>query len=178
MSFGRPKTYKYPPLVRIDVGIDCCFTVKEKRNIFEALIKWQDATDGLVIFHIGNMSMNKLIMDSDDDGYTWYSINIIKSYHTDKAIVDFESKDGYKISGLAVWHKDTTMALIVVDRIIDKSKKCFISLVMHEIGHLLGLGHDVRNTLMYKYGGRAAKVTKADRHKLIDCWRKGLLKVH
>ena len=172
---------RFPPLVKIDIGIDKCFNVQEKRNIIEGLIRWQDGTDGLVLFHIGNMSMNKLIMD-EDDGYTNYSINIVKAYSTDKAIQEYVEENSNKINGLASWHEGTTIAFIVVDKL--KTNYEFVGLVMHEIGHLLGLKHAPPGTIMYRYsekrriryGGsrRPTVVTPADRYHLIGAWRKWL----
>ena len=169
MTFWRPKAKRYPPLGKIDIGIDQSFTVQEKRNVIEGLIRWQDGTDGLVLFHIGNMSMNKLIMN-DDDGYTWYAMNIIKAYHTDPSIQEYEKQFKHKINGLAVWHDNTHLAFVVVDKI--KTKEEFIGLVMHEVGHLLGLSHWIKDAVMYKYSGRPTRVAAADRYQLVNAWRK------
>ena len=170
MTFWR-STNRFSPLVRINIGIDKCFTIQEKQDAIEGLIRWQNGTDGLVLFHIGNMSMNKLVMNKDD-GYTNYAINIVKSYSTDKAIQKQVEKFGHTLNGLASWHKDTTLAFVVVDKI--KTRKEFIGLVMHEVGHLLGLSHQPSGTVMCRYSGRPTRVTAADRYQLISSWRKWL----
>lgn len=165
---------RFSPLVKIDIGIDQCFNVQEKRNIIEGLIRWQDGTGGLVLFHIGKMSINKLVMDKDD-GYTNYSINIVKSYSTDKVIQEYVEENGNKINGLATWHEGTTIAFVVVDKL--RTNKEFVGLVMHEVGHLLGLiKHAPPGTIMHRYSGngRPTVVTAADRYHLIASWRKWL----
>lgn len=169
MAFGRPKVYKFLPLVKINIGIDQCFTTQEAKNIIEALIRWQDGIDGLVVFHIGNMSMKKLIKNKDDI-HTNYSINIIKTYSVDKVIQKYEKELG-TLNGLSVWHKEVNLVFVVVDRV--KTQEEFVGLVMHEVGHMLGLEHRP-DTIMYRYSGRPTKVTAADRYQLISAWRRWL----
>jgi len=120
--------------------------------------------------------MRNLIKNSDD-GYTNYSINVVKSYLTDDVIQKYINKHNYKINGLAVSYDDTNLVFVVVDKL--KTKKEFVGLIMHEIGHLLGLGHLPVGTVMYKYSNRPPKVTDCDRYSLIASWREWLkLAVH
>lgn len=163
---------KFPPFAKIDVGIDKCFTAKEKANIIEALMNWQDATCGIIQFQISNMSISELIMH-DDDPNTWYAINFVKVYSTDDMVKKREKKFG-PLSGLAVFLEDTIFTLVVVDKLF--SKKNFIELIMHETGHMLGLKHGPKDTIMYKYSLRKAKITHHDICELINYWRKFFLK--
>ncbi|MHA2426442.1 MAG: matrixin family metalloprotease [Candidatus Hermodarchaeia archaeon] len=124
--------------------------------------------NGMVVFHIGNMSVRRLVM-SYDDSNTWYAINVIKAYSTDEAIQIEEKKLGHIVNGLATFLEHTTFAFIVVDRI--KEDEEFIGLVMHEVGHLLGLNHDVQGSIMHKYSSRLTDLTNVDRSQLIQVWR-------
>jgi len=171
MALFRKKPNKTPPLIKINVGIDDRFTVKEKSNIIEALIRWQDGTNGLVLFHIGNMSIDKLIMH-DDDCYTWYAINIVKTHSHDEEIKKEERILGHRVNGLAIYLDVTTFAFIVVDRL--QIQEDFIGLVMHEVGHLLGLAHRPAGTIMCKYAPRPAEVTYWDFSQLMDVLRRWL----
>lgn len=168
MALFRKKPNRIPPLIKIDVGIDKCFTVKEKKNIIEAFIRWQNGMNGMVVFHIGNMSMDRLVMSYDDEN-TWYAINIVKAYSTDDGIKIEESLLGHTVNGLAIFLDNTTFAFIVVDRI--NTDEEFVGLVVHEVGHLLGLNHDVKGSVMHKYSSRITDVTDFDRHQLVKFWR-------
>lgn len=168
MALFRKKPKRIPPLIKIDVGIDNNFTVKEKENIIEAFIRWQDGMRGLVIFHIGNMSVNRLVMHYDDCN-TWYAINVIKAYSDDEGIQIEEARLGHIVNGLATFLDDTTFAFVVVDRI--KTDEEFVGLVMHEVGHLLGLNHEMQNTIMHKYSSRTTNLTESDIRQLIQVWR-------
>ena len=43
---------RLPTLAAIDVGIDGYFTPSEQGDVIKGLIKWQDATHGLITFHM------------------------------------------------------------------------------------------------------------------------------
>ena len=42
---------------------------------------------------------------------------------------------------------------------------------MHEIGHLLGLKHKQKGTIMYKYNSNLINIANSDLCQLIDMWR-------
>lgn len=160
-------TAKLPPLFRIDVGIDSYFSPKEKALIIESFIRWQDASHGLILFHLGNFSINSLIRH-DDDSNTWFAMNVIRAMSNDSVIKRAEKELGKNINGLAITGKDASAALLVMDKL--PSKKEFIGVTMHEIGHLLGLGHGPLGTIMYQYSNRPTRVTQHDLRKLMMCW--------
>jgi len=166
----KSKQYPLPPFARVNVGIDAAFSVKEKAMIIEALTIWQEAMQGILIFHIGNMSIESILHQEDDYPTTWYSISILRAADSDRATKLADCIHKKTIFGLAIYNG--YMALIMADRIT--SDNIFISVVAHEVGHLLGVtAHSTRrDTIMYKSATqRRPVITKYDLEMLMDVWR-------
>lgn len=130
-------------LKHIDIYISKDFSIDEKKVIIKGITEWQKATKGLISFHIMEFNSNELIPNSF--GNAWYNINI--AIADDKGTINSIS-DGRAI---AFAHDifDCCFVGLCLERI--KSKKYLKRLVMHEIGHLLGLSHTNTRSVMNMY---------------------------
>jgi len=163
------KSYALPNLYPIDVSIDCCFTKQEKEAIIESLLIWQKATCGLITFHIINLNNDKLIFNDKNRSTSSYTINFVCMLHEDKETKKYDDIWQSQILGLAQGFEPCCLIFVVVDRI--KDCDTFVATCLHEIGHLLGLDHNINeNTLMYRYI-RYTKPTWLDLENLVDVWR-------
>ncbi|KKN70831.1 hypothetical protein LCGC14_0427230 [marine sediment metagenome] len=159
------KIERLPTLYPINVSIDRLFSINEKQRIIESLIWWQEATHGLVTFHIVNTDSHKLIYN-DSSGY---AVNFIRATSKDKEVKGWDKKFKTTTLGMAQRYTPCGLAFIVVDRFNDA--ETFTSACGHEMGHLLGLNHAPnRGALMYK-GINKLKPTEHDMRQLISFWR-------
>jgi len=170
---------RLPTLATIDVGIDGYFSLREQKDIIKGLVKWQDATHGLIALHIIDMKLKNLITHKKYSS-SWYAINIVKGLSTDKIIIEAQKTCEYTVCGWAINDDKAHVALLMVDTL--SSKRDLVKLVMHEVGHLLGLPHSgVPKTVMHKYiNQNTGHVTGHDLEALINRWRHyfGLPTVH
>lgn len=167
LKYKKPK--RLPALYTVSVAIDCAFILKEKKLIIESLIQWQEASNGLVTFHLINMDMKSLIQNETEG----YAINIIKVLSEDKEVKKWDKENGRIVWGYAHGYKPCGLAFLVADRL--KNSTMFTSTCGHEIGHLLGLPHNPNsNTLMYKYI-RGLKPTQLDINELVLLWRRWII---
>jgi hypothetical protein len=131
-------------------------------------MQWQDATHGLVRFHLINTNAKHLVYNKD--GYSEYAINFIRALAKDQEVIGWDEKHDSTILGYAQGYEPCGLAFIVADRLYGKSAM-FTATCGHEIGHLLGLPHNQnKNTLMYKYIN-ILKPTKHDVRELVSLWR-------
>lgn len=171
----RYNKYKYlkfqTPLYVINIGIDYSFTTSEKGMIIDALSSWQEATHNLVVFHIAHHNMRTLLYNKDDNT-TGYAVNFVKASSEDLDVRYWDDHYNRTILGFAIIHSRCCLAFLVADRM--RNKRLFTTITGHEIGHLLGLGHNPnRNTLMYEYSNyMAPQATNLDLQELIFQWRK------
>jgi len=179
-------TFKLPG-IRKHIRIDQHFSEQEKKIIFDALITWENATKNFVKFHIIDVRANllngyedsrMLIANDDHRHFEVETIDIIKTYSHDDIILKIDKYEKMPILGYACFLYYSNFTLIVVDRLT--SSKMFKAIVMHEIGHLLGMLHNKRRyTLMYPYyNTNMETITRYDLHtfcKINNCNREYLI---
>ncbi len=175
--FKQPRLPRLTPLFVINANIETGFTVKEKRRIIEAISMWQEATRGLVIFHIMSTNAKSLVYDNHDKT-AGYAINFVKASSEDIEVQEWDEKHKRTVLGYAMAHPKTSVAFLVADRM--KPNKLFRTVTAHEIGHLLGLDHNPRHyTLMFEFTNyMASNITVHDLKELVYSWRRRLAHVH
>lgn len=159
----------YPIRIAVIKG----FSLKEKGWILEALAEWQEGTGGIIAFHAIDWDTDHLIDHSDP--YTCQTINIIKIESDNQSIKTLDKQyDNVTLLAYACADKTYSMVVMIIDRIQDKYFKI---LVMHEIGHRLGLGHtEDKSSVMHQYvTSMTDKVTDLDLWMLIYECRIGVL---
>ena len=119
----------------------------------------------------GKTSLVKALLESMSDlcasisHTTHYEVNIvdvIKTYACDDIIIRLDELENNSILGYACFVYYSNFTFIVMDRLVDDNM--FKAIVMHELGHLLGIFHiHKKYTLMYPYSdGIINRITKAD----------------
>lgn len=157
------------PIYSINVSIDCCFTLREKKLIIESLIQWQEATHGLIVFRLICMNSHRLIKNEEDDSSS-YTINFIRALSKDEQIIEWDAVLKNSALGYAQGFEPCGLAFIIADRLYHDNA-IFTATCGHEVGHLLGLSHNEnKNALMYKYI-KALKPTQYDIKELVLLWR-------
>ena len=96
-------------------------------------------------------------------------ITFIKTFKNSKPTKITETKHGRKVYGYAVWAKFLYIGM-VSDRI--PNQETFKVVAMHEVGHLLGMGHlKCKNSLMYKHTNKNIyTLTKSDLAYFLKCY--------
>ena len=137
------------------VRIDKDFNKSEREIIIDSLKDWEKYSDGLVKFIIINYAAHPYYVE---DGYyikkeqidCFDTVDIVKSLSTHNIIQHIDNQHENNIYGYAYPDHAPNFILIITDRL--KTKKTFKDIVMHEIGHILGVSHlDDERTLMHKY---------------------------
>ena len=168
----QTKPHRLPTLYPIDVSMDCLFTVREKEAIIESLLMWQEATCGLITFHIVNTGNNKLIYNEKERKTASYAINFIRALDEDQEVKESDERWKKRVLGFAQGFEPCGLAFIVADRNINR--RTFVATCAHEVGHLLGLcHHPSKNALMYEYICQPGP-TQLDLQELVNIWRSEL----
>ena len=145
----NPEKY-YPTLVKKTIYIDRSFSEQEKLYIVEAALEWSRATNHIVDYEIKSLPCEIEL----DEALIFVKYN---SDHPDIIFMDFF---GYEILG---YYNDKNIPSIslVTDRI---DAKDFTNVVLHELGHSLGLEHvEDKEMLMYPTMNNVNnKITKKD----------------
>lgn len=139
------QTKNHSKRVHETLYLDYKFTETEKEYIMSAAYEWQEATDHLVTFDIEMLPSNR-VLDFDN------GILIKKVDSTDPDIIAIDSTNSDADSALGFYNGDHPIPHIKLcaSRI---SPEIYKTVVMHELGHFLGLSHakgiDGIQTLMY-----------------------------
>src|ERR1700722_499102 len=130
------------------VSVDPAFTSAEKDIIREATTDWSYYTDDLATFQFAE----NLTEINPEEGQRVVSLLIIPVNSSNDEIVSADKLSGNTTLGLFDDSPFIPTILIVEDRVQDRNE--YFAVVMHELGHSLGLNHTKhRDTLMYPYVG-------------------------
>lgn len=122
------------------VWIDTRFSENEKIEIKSAILEWENSLPGTYSFYIKE-DFNMEIEQLNRINYDWFILKKSKLEASARGI----DKDSIT---LAYANEIGGNIIVVID---DRSKnKKLKSIIMHEIGHLLGL-HHIENSLMNSY---------------------------
>jgi hypothetical protein len=146
----------------IIVRVDNSFSKKEKTEIEKSATKWHFASLKRICFGI-------IYHNIYNDSTTYFSDNISTIYNVNsdwKKVVAQEQRCKYeknKCMGVAISHNGNQLG---ADIFIIKRHK-FYPLILHELGHLLGLPHsDNPNDTMFQEIKRNLIITERDKSVL------------
>jgi predicted Zn-dependent protease len=121
------------------VYIDKDFTKQQKEDINKALLSWEESTAGLVKFKIiSDIKLNDYSNLNNFDNTLF--ITPVSKENSDIINIDDKSNNGLFTVGLCI-SKSYTQGMIV-DIVVERTDKTdFKAIVLHEVGHALGLKH-------------------------------------
>lgn len=133
----------YPKTVHKILYLDRDFTESEKIHIIEAALEWMRSTNHLVEYDIKVLPCKNIIPNE--------SIIIAKFSEDNPAIISMDILSRDTILGYYNDYGFIPYIALVSSRL--NHKKYHTSVILHELGHSLGLNHnkdsDGENTLMY-----------------------------
>lgn len=147
------------PLVEKRLYIDEAFTPGEVECIKESARNWTSATRGLarirVITSVKKTDNFPIVTTVDD-------VAVHRESSSSVVVLFAEVSSPYSyLYGLYKPHVDQSEILLVGDRLVDE--RVCRSVVMHEIGHALGMRHsDDPGSLMYGGDSMVSTITKQD----------------
>lgn len=146
LQCAQPSNFKFKNSgleVNKTIYIDKNFNINETKYIEIAAHEWQTSTNNIVQYKI----VTEINIDKFNIPNKSSSIVIKKTNSLSKEVIFYDNK-ARTIIGYCERDKVPINILIVTDRI--DSKETFISVVIHELGHSLGMNHNpVKYTLMY-----------------------------
>lgn len=133
--------------------IDSVFNKKETNDIVEAVLEWNKSTNKTIKFDIEKLvNLNKI---NKKDGIVITKIN---DKHPEVILIDWKTGN----VTLAYYNPADIQYIAVINSRIER--KQYKKVIMHELGHAIGLNHDDKmGTLMYPIMDLAADhITNAD----------------
>lgn len=151
----NPTSIDYPDHVHKTLYLDPAFTVSEINDITAAALTWSSTTNNIVKYDI-------VMLPTDDDIDLDNSIFITKTSSYDPTIIGLNGFNSYSKNTLAYYYGGDRVPYIsvVINNIDYRSVK---TVLMHELGHSLGLRHNVEiGTLMYPTADFGADIITPD----------------
>jgi len=162
-----------PPIIIRKIYIDRAFTTKERTIIKTALSQWEKITNGLVRLRIidsSAISLSEGYHCREQHSYDEYCsrIYLSKALSSDDKIQEIDAYEKTNIWGYAYMTYVPRIAIIVTDRIPNEQQ--LQKIIIHEIGHLLGIPHGSQHhSLMHQYCSASKKqqITEEDLRYII-----------
>lgn len=157
-STDSPTLNQLPPMIHRRIKLDKHFTETEKQEIIDALNIWKKITCGLFDFSVVDTKIDTLYVDQQYNEYN--TIAFIRGTSNDNLIKKIDYTENAEIYGYA-YHSIPNIVIVVPDRL--KTLYDFKNIIIHEIGHLLCIGHvDDSKSIMHKYYTGHNKITNND----------------
>jgi len=161
-NFNEIKKIKEPdePQLTYQVYIDNSFSKEEKQTIIKAFNNWQKATTNIVSFEL---------QYTGEELYCEYCINVIA-----KNLKFVQSRQTPEAVAITRFFsaKENTAIYIAMDYIrlnLSEDKRLFMRVMIHEVGHTIGLNHDRNGTVMAdRIDASSNKITCRDLQKLFS----------
>lgn len=168
-----------------EIYIDSKFSSIERQLIVEGLREWERATDHMIVFNIHNVRWTSgvdyyTVPQPDSDGVIECTrdIHIVRVLSYDKVVVDIseqikkeEHLKEFNLAGYANSTCQVKNVLLVADRVQNEEE--YVSLTIHEIGHMLGLKHiriGKTSAMVQGLQHSAPCVTKLDIQQFCNGW--------
>lgn len=151
----------------IEIRIDPTFDSQQMMAIQSVFNRWQTASDNVVTFKpIWSFPRPGFYKDvyRDNTGniYMWY-LDKDRKHFTTKQIMDF-----WENGGFVNYKEHNPTAHVVIFK--DQPKSAFIRIVLHEIGHLIGLQHIENKTAVMHPNATSGCITQWDAHQLCSIY--------
>lgn len=131
-----PPAPEYPSHIHKTLFLDPKFSSAEKEDIILAAIEWSNATNHIV-------SLDVVSIPAPDDLMDQTSILVIRSEYYDPDIIIKDATSKALTLGLHFETDGLEVIKLVPERIANKASQfAFKTVVLHEIGHSLGLDHN------------------------------------
>lgn len=135
------------PVIR-NVYIDDTFNEQQKSDVIAGLNTWTQSTQGYISW--AHQPWTEYWEDIQKNSIECRRhLIIVKFTSNDKTILELEAHTGHAIAGYAFPTDDpcgVEAIYLVVDTVFNDHQ--FRVVVMHEIGHILGLKHNQNNSIM------------------------------
>ena len=160
INLRQPVLFKrLPTMIHRRVKFDTHFTKKEKEKLINALNIWKELTCGLFDYTIVDANIAITIYSQNIQG-DYNTIVFLRAEPGDNLVNKIDYAEDTKIYGYA-YYSVPSIILIVPDRL--KSLYDFERIAIHEIGHLLNIGHiSDEKSIMNRYYTGYNKLTQND----------------
>lgn len=165
----RDTIYTNKTFSNINIYIDTQFSSDEKVLIKDAFSTWENVLNNNVKFNINYSSKPSLFKDRESFEY---GIFVWKLEHGDKTQMSDEDIKFFKnYEGVFLGEKHVSGNIIILINYYGFNNR-FYGVVLHEIGHFLGLSHvnDIDSLMHPSTGAYCVTVNDADRAcKMYNC---------